>query len=183
MCFFIVRHLSCPSPSHFSHSVFPSYRVATHSTYTGQPHTRGDKESYGSLGYGESNILFKNLSPGSSKPTIVQGNGRCVGPGDRVLALWRPLILHVGAFRRSDDATNVEGAFQKRSQTMGPQHSYLHRRAANGFRPHRPQRPPLAHRVFVYMLFFDSLVENEDNKVVGGIINGAPFLFTHDTRR
>ena len=151
------------------------------STYTGQPWKRGDMEASASLCYGEDGELYENLGRGS-KPLMVRGDGTCVGHGDQVFFLWNPLCLAVGSFRRSDDATHVEGTFQTQSEEGGSQASYLHRMAGNGFRPHREDWAPQAHRVFVYMLFFDSLLRDDDGKVVGGVCNGAPFLFTHDLR-
>ena len=158
------------------------YRCTTQSTYTGQPSGRGDGESYASLGYGEADVQFKDLRSRSSKPLIVREDGTCVGRGDLVLRLWNPVVLAVGAFRRSDDATHVEGLIQTKSEEAGPAYSYLHRKAGNGFRPHHEDWTPQVHRVFIYILFFDSLIRDGSGKVVGGVINGNNFLFAHDTR-
>ena len=193
---FVLDHHTCCPLLPFAHSIYtvvPSnpvvlsnpyclYRCTTQSTYTAQPRKRGDLESYASLCYGEALVQYRNLRRNSSRPLIVLGDGTCVGRGTSVLDLWKPLVIPVGAFRRSDDGTHVEGMFQTQSQEAGTEYSYLHRMAANGFRPHHAERAPQVHRVFVYILFFDQLLENSDGKVVGGYINGTQFMFTHDLR-
>jgi hypothetical protein len=94
-----------------------------------------------------------------------------------------PLILTVAAFTRPDDATHAECGIHKVNQSIGPPETVLHRLAGNGFRPYKEGKPPQVHRVFVYIVFFDSLLSpNQHDVVTGGRANGCNFHFTHDER-